>query len=283
MRLVLLAAPPQLLSPAPSSGPVTELRDAIGGFAPISLAETQRAALMDRVECKFLTTLERLQSLLPVLWPHYQALEVGGTRLQGYSSVYHDTADFGMYLAHHNGRARRHKVRTRHYRQTGQTFLELKLRDPKGRTRKERVAVTGPATSAVSAQRAFLAAHLPALAHTPLEPKLEVHCERLTLVGCASDERLTFDLHLALTTPELRCDLPGLVVIERKRAGAGARSAFDELARQLELHGQPFSKYGVGCALLYPDLKRNAFKPSLISLYRLVRPEQAPSAQETPR
>ncbi|MFC4638340.1 polyphosphate polymerase domain-containing protein [Deinococcus hohokamensis] len=278
------------MAPAPFHPPVafaTEqaqhetVQDMIGGFEAISLAETQRAALMDRMERKYLTTIDGLLKLLPALWPHYQALEVGRARLQGYVSLYHDTTDFSMYLAHHNGRARRHKVRTRHYCQTGQTFLELKQRDPSGRTRKARVAVTGPPSEAVAAERPFLAAHLPLLAHTPLEPKLEVQCDRLTLVGRSHDERLTFDLHLAVASMQVRCRLPALVVIELKRAGTGGRSPFDGLARQMGLHDQAFSKYGVGCALLYPQLKRNAFKPSLLTLSRLARPERLSGVQET--
>lgn len=246
------------------------VRDLAECFAPISLAGTQRAALMDRVERKYLTTLADLRAMLPTLAPHYQALEVAGERLQRYVSVYHDTAGFGMYLAHHNGRPRRHKVRTRQYCQTGQTFLELKLRDATGRTRKERVDVTGHAAPTV-AQQPFLAAHLPHLTAASLEPKLEVRCERLTLVGRAHDERVTFDLSLCLAAPEGQCLLDGLVVIELKQAGAGTLTPFAHLARQRGLRDQAFSKYGVGCALLYPQLKRNAFKPALLSLTRLAQ------------
>ncbi len=260
-----------LFSPAAACGADAErVRSLAGRLAPISLAGTQRAALMDRVECKYLTTLRGLCAMLPALAPHYQVLEIAGQRLQRYVSIYHDTAGFSMYLAHHNGRPRRHKVRTRQYCQTGQTFLELKLRDPTGRTRKERVDVTGQGDP-VAAQHAFLAAHLPQLAPTSLEPKLEVQCERLTLVGRAHDERVTFDLSLVLTAPDGQCLLDGLVVIELKQAGAGVFTPFGDLARHLGLRDQAFSKYGVGCSLLYPQLKRNAFKPALLSLTRLAQ------------
>ncbi|UBV44850.1 polyphosphate polymerase domain-containing protein (plasmid) [Deinococcus taeanensis] len=250
------------------------LHDALQGFRSISLADTQAAALMDRVEYKYLSTLPLVCDLLPALWAHYHALDISGTRLQGYSSVYHDTLDFSMYRAHHNGQARRHKVRYRQYRATGQTFMEVKLRDPKGRTRKERTLMT-PGTDLPAAQAAFLAGHLPALGTAQLEPKLRVDCDRLTLVNVPRQERLTFDLNLTLSSPDgaVTRTFPDLVVIELKCAGGVTQSAFLPFAQQQALRGQPFSKYGVGCALLYPTLKRNAFKPQLLHLARLAQPK----------
>ncbi|GGL08585.1 polyphosphate polymerase domain-containing protein [Deinococcus radiotolerans] len=269
--MTAIGAPHSTLPLATHWPPGPAIRDLAAHFLSISLADTQRAALMDRVEQKYLTSLASLGEVLRLLPAHYQALEIEGERLQHYVSVYHDTTDFAMYLAHHNGRARRCKVRTRQYGQTGQTFLELKLRDVTGRTRKERVAVTGDAGSAVIRQTPFVQAHLPRLTPTSLAPTLAVQCDRLTLVGRTHDERLTFDLHLTLSAARGACSLDGLVVIELKRAASSSVSPFRAVARHLGLREQGFSKYGVGCALLYPHLKRNAFKPALLSLTRLAQ------------
>jgi hypothetical protein len=247
------------------------LEHVVGGFPAITLADAQQAALMDRVERKYLTTTDVLLELLPVLWPHYRALEIEGTRLQAYTSLYHDTPEFSLYRAHHNGQARRQKVRSRQYGQTGQTFVELKLRDPRGRTRKERVLVTGSPADIRAAQAELLARHLPSFTACLLEPKLRVTCDRLTLVNVKRNERLTFDLNLQVAVPDSGRgrNFPNLVVIELKCDSASGASVFPVVARSRSLRSQAFSKYGVGCPLLYPELKGNAFKPVLLNLARM--------------
>jgi VTC domain len=185
----------------------------------------------------------------------------------GYRSVYLDTPDFGLYMAHHNGKPSRYKVRYRHYLYTDTVFFEVKVRE-KGKTCKERVRLESDSDWSHDLPKDFFAAQRP-LEQRALEPKLEVWYRRITLVGKHSAERLTIDLDLAYGLPESRLQ-PGfanLVILELKYSGKD--TTFKPIAHRAHLRGQRFSKYSVGCGLLYPNLKANAFKPQRLAIERI--------------
>ncbi len=239
-----------------------EIHQALELFTPISLKESQRAALMDRGEAKYLLNIFTLKAMLPALQSHYQILEIDGESLMGYLSTYYDTPDFALYLDHHNGRSRRHKVRYREYLQTHTTFLEVKVRSVSGTTRKERVVVPEATPEVLTSKHDFLAKE--SGERRKLEPKLEVYCQRLTLVGKNCAERVTFDLHLTYSLPS---STPGeqfqqAVIAELKFEQGAGRSIFSEIARAYGLHSGRYSKYSVGCGLMY-GIKHNNFKPQM--------------------
>lgn len=114
----------------------------LGDVAPISLAELgERAALMTRVDRKYLVPLEVAASLLPALDGGLRVLEIEGRCTFGYRSVYYDTAELAGYRAAATGRRRRFKVRRRDYLDTGASYLEVKTRTGRGESRKHRVPV----------------------------------------------------------------------------------------------------------------------------------------------
>jgi VTC domain len=236
-------------------------------FTPISLEDSAKAALMNRSEAKFVCHMDTLLEMLPRLRQDYFVLEIDGGRAMGYRSLYLDTPDFGLYMAHHNGKPSRYKVRYRHYLFTDTVFFEVKVRE-KGRTRKERVKLESDSDWSHNLPKDFFAAQRP-LEQRVLEPKLEVWCRRITLVGKHSPERLTIDLDLAYGLPESRLEpeFAKLVILELKYSGKD--TTFKPIAHRAHLHGQRFSKYSVGCGLLYPNLKANAFKPQRLAIERI--------------
>lgn len=244
---------------------LAELAKELGNFDPISLAKTQKAALMDRVEQKFLLSTQELLKILPLVRESYQILEIGGEVMMAYNSTYHDSQDFAFYRAHHDGRLRRQKVRFRRYLQTDASFLEIKLRSPSGRTRKERIAVEETSTTGEHSSH-FLHEQLPNCAE--LEPKLEVFYQRATLVSRVAEERLTLDFGLSLGKPGevSRTTFNRAVVAELKHSVDAKTSIFETVAREHHLYSGSFSKYGVGCSLSYRDLKYNNFKPQFLAI-----------------
>ena len=126
--------------------PVAAIEAAARALTPVSLGELGEAALLDRVDTKFLLPASLVPEILRRCAPCYRALEVNCARLCRYSTLYFDTADLAFYHAHHAGHARRRKVRVRTYVDTGDRYLEVKLRTNKGRTTKSRVLVRGGAT-----------------------------------------------------------------------------------------------------------------------------------------
>ena len=242
---------------------VNDIHQTLRQFTPISLEESQRAALMDRGEAKYLLNINTLLAMLPELAAHYQVLEIDGEGLMGYLSTYYDTPEFAFYLDHHNGRLRRHKVRYRQYLQTQTTFLEVKVRSVSGATRKERVIVPEATPEVLNSKKEFLVKESGDTRR--LEPKLEVYCQRLTLVGIKTTERLTFDLNLAYCLPD---GTPGpqfsqAVIAELKYQPGTGRSIFATIAREYGLRHGAYSKYSVGCGLMYSAIKHNNFKPQM--------------------
>lgn len=238
----------------------------LNDFAAIGLADLEAAALMDRHEYKFTFAVDRLPELLLALGGDYQILTVGGQAVQGYLSRYYDTAEFGAYRAQHTGRARRHKVRWRKYHSTGASFLEIKRRE-RGGTRKVRVAAPTPQPTR---QADFLAEH--AIDAALLRPVLDVECSRITLVRThPTPERLTLDLMLRLvcTTTGMAQEFSGVVIAELKCPGTLHAAHFAGVARRLGLRSGGMSKFGVGCALHYPQLKHNMLLPQLRQLRQL--------------
>ena len=98
----------------------------LSGFASISLEEMNGVSLLKRVDTKFLTSSSELSKLLPFLYSDYQILEIDGNRLMNYSTLYFDTKDLRCYMEHHNGKAKRHKIRIRRYVESDICFLEVK-------------------------------------------------------------------------------------------------------------------------------------------------------------
>jgi hypothetical protein len=244
---------------------IPQLHQSLQSFRPVSLEEIRGAALMDRVEFKFLTDVSTLIRLLPQAQKLYRLLSIEGQGLMGYRSTYQDTPDFAFYRAHHLGHPVRSKVRFRRYEQTDSTFLELKQRSRKGQTHKERVQV-----EAGKAQPGFLQERI-GLGLEQLEAKLEVRYRRITLVSEHPAERLTFDLGLNLTRPQTNQTIGygRLVVAELKTEQRYQGALFPQLVRLFHLRGGGFSKYGVGCCQLYPELPHNRFKPQILAARRI--------------
>lgn len=236
-------------------------------FEGISLKDAAKAALMDRKEAKYLCHIETLLEMLPRLRRDYQVLEIESGRLMGYRSLYLDTPDFDLYMAHHNGKTNRYKARYRHYLHTNTLFFELKVKQ-KARTSKERVSLEPTSDWAHNVPLEFFKEKRP-LEERRIEPKLEVWCRRITLVGKHSTERLTIDLDLSFGLPgqAFEAGFKNAVILELKYSDS--QTTFMPIARAFHLRGQGFSKYSVGCGLLYPHLKANAFKPQRIAIERI--------------
>jgi len=111
---------------------------ALSQFVPHDLSQLKNASLMDRVDTKFLVPRFLLPTLLQTLKAQYTALEIEGQRVSRYENDYYDTPSFTHYLAHHNKRLNRFKLRKRVYTDSDIAFLEVKFKNNKGRTVKTR-------------------------------------------------------------------------------------------------------------------------------------------------
>ncbi|MGC3995296.1 MAG: polyphosphate polymerase domain-containing protein [Propionicimonas sp.] len=260
---------------APHPDTVTEV--SLDALPAVGLPELlERAALQTRVDRKYLLGADRLPAVLGAVDGSLRVLEIDGRRDFGYRSTYFDTPALDGFLRAGRGRRRRFKVRTRTYRESGETWLEVKTRTARGETVKDRLPYDlADAGRLTDAGRDFVAGIVADRAAgevdaTALVPVLHTRYRRATvlvtaradrpgqgLVAAPDASRVTIDSGLAWRRPgsEERLSLPGEVVVETK--GGTRPSVFDHALWDAGVRPSRVSKYGVGLAALddLPALK----------------------------
>lgn len=241
---------------------------AVAAYAPITLAEMEEVKLMNRVDTKYVMRESRFAELLDSLVDDYRVLEVAGTRLTPYSSLYFDTHQRRCYLDHHNGKANRRKFRMRRYDSSGAAFFEVKLKDNKGRTDKRRMPIPSIRRSVDGESAVF--AEQSVGRRMDLDPQMWTCFSRLTLVGRGFVERATLDVGLEFFNMRDRREaLSGVVVIEVKQPRFNRHTPLRRRLREMRVYPMRMSKYCIGSALLDPSLKRNRFKAKLLAIQAL--------------
>lgn len=245
----------------------------LSSFSPITLEEMSGIRLMNRIDTKYILSAKCLKRFLLLVVGDYRVQEVSGEREAVYRTLYLDTPERSMYLAHQCGRAVREKIRVRTYVASGLTFLEVKNKDNKGRTDKKRIPVTSASSLAEEGAEGFLRQYA-RYGLGELSFQLENRFRRITLVNRACTERLTIDTGICFCNllNGNRTSLQGLVVVELKRDGRTPSPA-REVLRRLHVHPAGFSKYCMGCALTDTSLKQNRFKPRVGKMLHVCRPD----------
>jgi hypothetical protein len=222
-----------------------------------------RAALLTRVDRKYVVSVQTFERLVSSLEDDWRALEIAGGRLFGYASTYFDTADLHTYRAHLQRRRRRFKVRIRRYVDSDACMLEVKRKGLRGLTVKERTPHPVWGQTALGASgHAFVAevvrghALLPS---TPLRPVVSTTNRRATLASVSTRARLTVDTDLTCGWGDLFTRLrPGYVLVESKAEGLG--SSVDRMLRGLGQRPVSISKYCIGVTSLGLDIPSNPWR-----------------------
>lgn len=245
-----------------------ELKNILNSFEPITLKEMDSVKLMDRTDTKYVFTKEQLPSLLEQLTEDYRILEVSNHRISRYESLYFDTENFDMYYNHHRGKTNRFKIRFRKYVESGLNFFEVKFKNNKGRTIKNRVKqaqidgkIADSAETLLKEKTPMISAHL--------EAKLWVNYSRITFVNKHSPERVTIDLDLNFKNSQQDKTIHNLVIAEVKQDKA-VGSAFIKLMKRQHIREGSISKYCYGVISLFDKIKHNNFKPDLILLKKIL-------------
>lgn len=264
----------------------------------IDLDRIAAVRLMNRVDTKFLADERQCMRLLEEAADRYYVQAIGTVRACRYSTLYYDTPQWEMYHLHHNRRLTRQKVRTRTYVETGVSFLEVKNKSNKGRTRKLRMRIGGGifATAPSDAEAAAFLRQKSSYAPDTLTPSLATRFVRVTLVNRAMTERLTIDFDLHFTNVRAgageaergaaaasggadaerhrdangTASLGGLAIIELKQ-DTTAPSPMKEILARLRIKPFKISKYCIGEALTNPHVKRNRFKAKLRAIDKMSR------------
>ena len=266
-------------SPAMGLGTtVSRVRGAAEALEAVALEGVGKAALLDRVDTKFLLPVQLLPVVLARAAAEYRVLEIGGARLRAYRSRYFDSPDLACYRAHHSGRLPRYKVRVRSYLETAQHFVEVKLKTSRGRSLKSRLPLVPDGADPMSLLAARpllgLADTLPPLA---LRPVLVVDYTRITLVSRLAAERVTLDFLVELSTDTRSRSCGGIAIAELKQERL-AKSPFPRLLRELGQRETRVSKYCLGVASLIERAPRNRFQPLLRNIDRMIANHAQPGA-----
>lgn len=242
----------------------TELAEALNDMQSHQLADLDKANLMDRVDVKFMLPIKFMPLILQHLQGHYSALEIDGNRISRYYNQYFDTKNMSFYRDHHNGKLNRFKVRQRTYLDTETKFLEVKFKNNKKRTIKSRVICTENAINSEDYNE-FIYQKV-GTEFDQLAISQHSGYQRVALANEASAERLTLDFNLwyRLEKEGKKVTLPGFFIAELKQQKRSKMSPFYQLMSKNQIFPVSFSKYCIGCALLYKStIKANRFKAVL--------------------
>lgn len=241
------------------------IRNTIQDFQKVSLRELDKVELMNRVDHKFCLHFSQVAQILERIKYNYSVLEIDGESIFTYDNTYFDTPDNQMYLNHHNGKLNRFKIRIRQYKQSNTNFLEIKFKNNKGRTIKERI--NRPVFEELLSvnEQSFIGGASP-FAGSILEPKIRSYFQRITLVNKQFTERVTIDFAPGFQNHKAEVTLQNLVIVEVKQDKASDSALFSRTLRDMHIVNQGFSKYCIGRSLLEENIKKNNFKPLLIKI-----------------
>lgn len=252
-----------------------EFAQQLGRLGTITLDGIESVKLMNRIDSKYLTDEATLAAVLDdAAEAGYMALEADGSKISPYDSVYFDTENLKMFFDHHNSRLNRQKVRTRSYVNSGLTFLEIKRKNNKGRTRKKRTVIPASEISDFSCDEAacnYLAKHS-AFTAGILSPAIETIFKRITLVNPARTERLTIDTCLSFKSfrSGLETSLMDAVIIELKQDGR-AGSPMKRILLDHRVKPVRVSKYCIATTLTMPGIKSGRFKPKVRMIEKTIQ------------
>lgn len=240
----------------------------LGALDPITLEEMTSIKLMNRTDIKFVTNKDKLSQLLSLAYGKYYAQFHNGKRIASYMTQYWDTPVHTYYYQHHNGRSPRQKIRVRTYMDSQTTFLEVKTKNNRGRTKKKRIEISGQQD--IVSGNDFLLERVQRDVRE-IMPTVCNSFKRITLVNKGKTERLTIDFDICFFNCETKrqTGTGDLVIIELKRDGNMPSPVLDML-RELRIKPSGFSKYCIGSVLTNVALKHNLFKPRLTRIAHLV-------------
>jgi len=252
---------------APIINSPNEITLLINQIPAISLRETEPYSLSDRFDEKYLFHFSQLPFILDSLKQNHVAIEVNGSKISSYHTAYFDTPDLACYFAHHNKRAQRFKIRTRTYNNTKDTFLEVKLKNNKKRTKKQRIKIQqSPIIQAESLD--FITKYCP-LDVSSLVNSAETAYNRINLINTATSERITIDFDLEFRRNGTSIELPHAVIAEVKSSKRFSKSGFHSQMRDMQISKTSISKYCTAIALLCPSVKQNNFKETIRKIHSI--------------
>ncbi len=245
-----------------------ELNNILLEFSSIGLADMEKVKLMNRVDVKYTFNIAQLNAVLHQLKEQYSVVEISEKRICQYNTLYYDTQHLNLYTKHQNGELNRYKIRHRTYVDSELGFLEVKFKNNKGRTIKERIKEKEVPYQWQEKHFSFLNSELtfdPAV----LQPTIWVNYKRITLVNKNSPERVTIDIDLEFVHGDRQQGLSALVIAEVKQ-DKKQKSPFIQLMKKMHIREGSISKYCMAICYSCEHVKKNNFKEQLNNIKQII-------------
>jgi hypothetical protein len=212
--------------------------------------------------------LSHLPAFLESLLSNFLLLNIDDEAICHYQTSYLDTPNLNMYLDHQRGKVDRFKIRVRRYDITKTAFLEIKRKDNKGKTHKNRVIIPFETKDSFDTlTEEFVHANSP-YHLSAIIPILETNYDRIALVDYKNLIRITVDLNLIMVYKDKSKQLNDFCIIEIKKEGNGSTSV-EAILHDLGYHKFSISKYCLG-VYHFLDVKKNKFKTKFRKLEKLM-------------
>lgn len=253
----------------------SQIQQLLVPFSKIGLGDMDNVKLMNRVDTKFVMTVDQFLEVLPLLGEHYHAVEIADKCVCSYESLYYDNKKLDFYHDHHKKRLNRVKIRYRKYLDSDISFLEIKHKY-KGRTNKMRIPSDELHEELPNEHKKFIDESVDVPFTNELIPTLVNNYQRLTLVGKEINERLTIDLNLSFRKDAQTADLNYLVIAELKQVKVSRKSPFFRFMKERQIRPFRLSKYCIGILKISQeaDVKYNRFKKKVLKIDKL-KPDAA--------
>ncbi len=251
-------------------------QNSLHGFSHSSLEESKSMSFLDRFDTKFVLKTENALDFLENIKSDYSLLNIDGSVIQSYRTVYFDTPDLFCFNLHHNKRANRFKFRTRQYMSNGKIFNEIKQKLNSGKTvkfrqRRDKINESTPDIPILQDIADFdngfsLLVQKNGYNVGNLAPSLFVFFNRITLLNKHFPERMTLDFGLKYSYDNEEFVLNNTSIVELKRERSPEKTVSQEFFRKIHKNPGGFSKYAIGVALTHDEAKKNRFLPRIRSL-----------------
>ena len=247
-----------------------ELDFALLDLPKISLEEMSGVKLMNRKDVKYIIKAGMIPLIIKSLKDDYHIQEIEGKRVADYHTIYLDTNDLEFYHTHMNGKLNHLKMRIRSYVESNLSFLEIKSKSNKGRTRKARIVFNadeglkkGRAADFINGASGFIAGDL--------LPVLENNFKRMTFVNNSHSERITMDFNISFTNylNKQSDSISDLAIIEIKQ-DRFSESLMSKCLTEMRIKKSGISKYCLGMALTSDHVKKNLYKRKIRYIHKII-------------
>ncbi len=245
-----------------------KLNEIINRFDSIELNEVDKVKLMSRTDTKYWFHTDILPKVLELISKKYFILKINGLSILPYTTTYYDSPENSMYMAHHNGKLNRYKIRTRSYQSSNLSFLEIKFKNNKNRTIKKRIKITSESTIFSDKEKKFISDNT-LYKSDDLRPVLMNKFDRITLVNKDFNERCTIDLNIHYKNENNKSNLQNFVIVELKADGKNRNSTLCCALKEFKIKPSRFSKYCIGMLRLNKGLKHNRFKNKILNINKI--------------